>query len=258
LRWRGPRTQAATRPSAHRRGRVPRTRPRPTPRQLPRSHRADEVHWPVRRGDRAGPRDHRDGRQAAGAPRLQSAAARAGAIPAGVPVNSEDSISESLAQLQARANLQPPPELRARVCSRCTHDLRPRRGLSRGARLVLSALLGTGTVLLLWIVGGRGPDTLNAVLLGTAAWGGVLGAVLLLGLGRTGTCPASAGARWAMLILLPIAFCGGLMFVSQHMLPMTDFFRADQVWRVLPCGSLALGIGALVSGGIMLLWRRTD
>ncbi|NLE87494.1 MAG: DUF1109 family protein [Myxococcales bacterium] len=173
-------------------------------------------------------------------------------------MNSEDSISESLAQLQARANLQPPPELRARVCSRCTHDLRPRRGLSRGARLLLSALLGTGTVLLLWIVGGRGPDTLNAVLLGTAAWGGVLGAVLLLGLGRTGTCPASAGARWAMLILLPIAFCGGLMFVSQHMLPMTDFFRADQVWRVLPCGSLALGIGALVSGGIMLLWRRTD
>lgn len=173
-------------------------------------------------------------------------------------MNTDDSISESLAQLQARAEREPPPELRAAVCAHCTKDLKPRRGLSRGARLALSALFGTGAVGLLWMVGGRGPSTLNTVLLGAAAWGGVLGAVLLLGVGRTGNCRAGAGMRWAMLFVLPVAFCAGLMFVSQRVVPITDFFGSDQIWRIVPCGSLALGIGALVSGGIMLLWRRTD
>lgn len=173
-------------------------------------------------------------------------------------MRSEDSITETLACLEARANLTPSPELRAAVRAHCTKDLRPQRGLSRGARLGFSALLGIGAVVLLWIVGGQGPGTMTAALLGAAAWGCVLGGVLLLGLRSTGTCRASSGSRWALLLMLPLAFCGGLLLLSSHVLPMMDFFGSEKVWHILPCGSIALGTGALVSGGIMLLWRRTD
>lgn len=173
-------------------------------------------------------------------------------------MSSEDSISETFEELRARAELKPPPELRAAVCAHCTKDLAPRRGLSRAMRLALSALLGTGAVLLLWVVGGRGPGTSSAALLGAAAWGGVLSTVLLLGLGSTASGRSPCGARWALLFALPILFCGGLMLLSTHWVPLGDFLGTDQVLKSLPCGSVALGSGAIVSGGIMMLWRHTD
>lgn len=173
-------------------------------------------------------------------------------------MTSEDSITETLACLEARANLTPSPELRAAVHAHCTKDLRPKRGLSRGARLGLSALLGIGAVVLLGLVGGRSPSTMSAALLGVAAWGAVLGGVLLLGLRSTGTCRASSAPRWALLLMLPLAFCGGLLLFGTHVLPLADFFGTEHVLSILPCGSVALATGALVSGGIMLLWRHTD
>lgn len=174
-------------------------------------------------------------------------------------MSSEDSFAETLSRLQAQSNLRPPPELQAAIRAECTKNLRAQRGLSRRARLVLSGLLGTSAVLLLWMVGERGPDTSSAVLLGAAAWGGTLGMVLLLGLGRTATCHSTCPSRWMLLILLPALFYGGLHLLGSRVLSVSEFFgSADQVWRILPCGSLALGTGGLVSGGIMLLWRRTD
>src|SRR5690606_10325522 len=118
--------------------------------------------------------------------------------------------------------------------------------------------LGSGAVLLMWLVGERGPGTGSAALLGAAAWSGALGAVLLVGLGSTATCKFSCGARWGILLALPILSCGALLFLSTHWMPFGDFVEGDQVLRSLPCGSIALLTGSIVSGGILMLWRRTD
>jgi hypothetical protein len=129
--------------------------------------------------------------------------------------------------------------------------------MPRGARFAWSIIfIGVGIVLL----GGRHglQNVSRAFVVGTAAWSVVLGLVLFAGLGSAPGTRPTRPLRFGLLVALPALFLLGLAALATHIRSAGEFFGRGGLTGALPCSLHAFVSGALISGAILLLWRRTD
>jgi hypothetical protein len=157
-----------------------------------------------------------------------------------------------------------PVEPRAAVsdCIRqhCTKDLCRRRGMSAGRRVAASLLLSAITVAALTGLAAqnRPQETLRSAVLGAMGWAIVQTAVLMVGLARPAGRRYSPFARASLAVVVPIAFLVYLAFASRSHVPAQVFAGGQHAARALGCGVHALVVGAIVAGGMLLIWRGTD
>jgi len=112
---------------------------------------------------------------------------------------------------------------------------------------------------LAWLARGHSTDaTFRAALFGAAGWGIVQAAVLWAGLWKP---PGKRGAphlRLVLAVVLPIAFLFYVGFVAPEWVSFGEFAQGDRASHAVACGFVGLLFSAVLSGGVLLLWRGTD
>ena len=73
-----------------------------------------------------------------------------------------------------------------------------------------------------------------------------------------GIVRGSRGLRIALLMGVPLAFVGYLALQSTERFAFAKFAQGYPAGHAIGCGLVALFFGALVAGGAMIAWRRTD
>jgi hypothetical protein len=160
----------------------------------------------------------------------------------------------------------PKPEGPSSECSRairerCTQGLCAKRGATAGQRLGACLAISALTLLLTyWLAKDTGqPDHwVRAAGYGAVGWGIVLAAVLFAGLARPPGRRGSKNVRLAIAFLMPIVFLGYAVVAATHSVSFETFSQGEYAAHAFRCGLIALFIGALVSGGILLSFRHTD
>lgn len=151
-------------------------------------------------------------------------------------------------------------EVSATICRNCTGDLAAKRGMSVRRRIVLSLALSLGVFgLITWLVRDRASfdGTLRDALIGAAGWGVIQAAVLWAGLGKPPGRRMSQRTRLSLAVVIPVLFLAYVTYVAPEWIPFQQFAEGNAAHAV-SCGFVGLLFGALVSGGILLLWRGTD
>jgi hypothetical protein len=172
-----------------------------------------------------------------------------------------DPASDLDALFQHRAPVEPPKAVSDAICRHCTKSLHSGRGASANKRVLLSlAISGAVTALLigLAVVGGSAGATLTSALYGAVGWAIIQAFVLVFALARPpGRKPARA-VRLVIAVVVPILFLGYLALTASGRLPFESFAQGATASHAIGCGLVSLFLGALVSGGVLLLWRGTD
>lgn len=143
----------------------------------------------------------------------------------------------------------------------CTQGLCKKRGVSATGRalvtLALSALL---LVYYTWyaVTDHRPSALVSTALFGALGWLGAQAALLFVALVRPPGKRVSRGVRIAILVALPLLFCAYLAMLATEHVPFAKFVQGYSGGHALGCGLVALVLGALVAGGAMIAWRRTD
>jgi hypothetical protein len=147
------------------------------------------------------------------------------------------------------------------ICQHCTKSLRASRGASAERRVALSLLIcgvATGLLIALGVSRGSAGTTLSSALYGAVGWAIIQTLVLVFGLARPpGRKPARA-VRLVVAVVIPVIFLGYLALTSSSWLPFERFSQGATASHAVSCGLISLFLGALVSGGVLLLWRGTD
>jgi len=112
------------------------------------------------------------------------------------------------------------------------------------------------SLLALW----RGVDegVIRDGLLGALGWSVVLGVTLLVGLASPPGRRPRAMLRWGIAVAIPLLFFVFLANTAWARVPFQQFAHgamAEHAWR---CGGICFVVGAVMSSGVMLLWRGTD
>lgn len=147
------------------------------------------------------------------------------------------------------------------ICKSCTGNLKRRRGLSGTQRLVASLALSLGVfILLAWLTRGqaRVAGTFRSALLGAAGWGIVQAAVLWVGLARPPGRRGSARIRLVLAVLVPIIFLGYVAHAAPEWVSFGEFSSGGRAVHAVGCGFVGMMFSAVISGGVLLLWRGTD
>jgi hypothetical protein len=172
-----------------------------------------------------------------------------------------DPSSDLDALFQSRAPVEPPKAVSDAICRHCTKSLHSGRGASAEKRVLFSLLISgglTGLLIGIGIVRGSAGATLSSALYGAAGWAVIQAFVLFFGLARPpGRKPARA-VRLVIAVVVPILFLGYLALTASGRLPFETFSQGATASHAVGCGLVSLFLGALVSGGVLLLWRGTD
>jgi len=155
----------------------------------------------------------------------------------------------------------PGPTVSDAIHKKCTGNLDSRACRSARRRAALSLLFPTLTVgLASWIAVRRGtPEgVVRAGLLGALGWSAVLSLTLLVGLASPPGRRPRAAVRVGIAVLVPLVFFGYLTQTAWASVPFSVFSEGAYAHHAMRCGAICFGVGALMSGGAMLLWRRTD
>ncbi|HVJ19745.1 MAG TPA: NrsF family protein [Polyangiaceae bacterium] len=155
----------------------------------------------------------------------------------------------------------PSSEVSQAIRQQCTKGLCHKRGASAGQRLM--AALGisaftTGLVCWMATTSARPEGAVASGLYGIVGWGIVLTAILALSLGRPPGRRGSVALRVALATLVPLAFFAYLAFAASGRVPFDTFSHGAHAHHAVLCGLVSLVIGAIVAGGVMLCFRRTD
>ncbi len=168
---------------------------------------------------------------------------------------------DDLAELPWPKPATPSVECSQAIRRECTQGLCAKRGASAKQRLLGSLTISTLTVgLVFWLAKTTGHDesTLRSALYGAAGWGVVMTIILSLSLARPPGRRGSVTWRVLVAVLLPVAFFGYLAYAATSHVAFDAFSHGARASHAVRCGFVALGLGALVSTGIMLCFRRTD
>jgi hypothetical protein len=93
---------------------------------------------------------------------------------------------------------------------------------------------------------------------GALGWSAVLGATLLVGLASPpGRRPRTA-LRWAVAVAIPLFFILYLEMTAWAHVPFAVFSQGAMAEHAVRCGAICFAVGAVMSAGVMLLWRGTD
>ncbi len=155
----------------------------------------------------------------------------------------------------------PRSEVSQAIRQQCTKGLCAKRGASAGQRLLAAlsiSALTTGLLCWLATTSARPDGAVASGLYGVVGWGIVLAAILTISLGRPPGRRGSVAWRVLVATLLPIAFLGYLAFAASGRVPFETFSHGAHASHAVRCGFVSLVLGALVGGGVMLCFRRTD
>ncbi len=155
----------------------------------------------------------------------------------------------------------PSDAVSAKICGACTKNLCSKRGLSALSRLSLClAVSGLVASLGYWvgIRQHRSEFGVRLGLYGAVAWGLVQAAVLYIGFAPRRGLLGSRGVRVALAVLMPLLFLGYLSYAAWSYVPFEEFSHSARASHALGCGLVALGVGAIVGGSVLLAWRGTN
>lgn len=143
----------------------------------------------------------------------------------------------------------------------CTKGLCAKRGVSATTRALLT--LGLSLLLLgyyTWygLTDNRPSGVMRTALFGAMGWLGAQAVLVFVTLVRPPGKRGSRALRLAMLLAVPLLFVGYLALVSTEAVPLGKFAHGYSGGHALGCGVVALALGALVAGGAIFAWRRTD
>jgi hypothetical protein len=99
---------------------------------------------------------------------------------------------------------------------------------------------------------------IRAGLFGALGWSAVLTVTLLIGLASPPGKRPRVLIRLGIAVLVPLLFFAYLAGTASAHVPFEIFSGGAYAQHAVRCGAFCFGVGALMSGGIMLLWRRTD
>ncbi|MES1184845.1 MAG: NrsF family protein [Myxococcales bacterium] len=143
----------------------------------------------------------------------------------------------------------------------CTKGLCKERGVSAVGRALLT--LGLSVLLLgfyLWyaVTDARPSAIVTTALFGAVGWLGAQAVLIFATLARPPGKRGSRALRLGLLVGVPLAFMGYLALVSTEHFSFAKFSHGYPAGHAIGCGLVALFFGALVAGGAMVAWRRTD
>lgn len=152
-------------------------------------------------------------------------------------------------------------EVSATIRRQCTGHLEARRGLQAWQRIALSLALSLGVFAVLAFLTRdqlRVEGSFRDALLGALGWGIVQAAVLWAGLGQPPGRRISPRVRLSLAVVLPIVFLTYVAYAAPQWVSFGEFAQGARAEHAVGCGLVGLLFGAMVSGGVLLLWRGTD
>jgi hypothetical protein len=155
----------------------------------------------------------------------------------------------------------PSAEISAAIHKQCTCDLASRRGMTGPQRLLASLALSFGVFsLLAWLTRGhaRVEGTFRSALIGAAGWGIIQAAVLWMGVARPPGRRTSARVRLVLAVVIPVFFLAYLAHAAPAWVSLGEFSHGTRAAHAVGCSFVGMLFSAVVSGGVLLLWRGTD
>lgn len=143
----------------------------------------------------------------------------------------------------------------------CTHALGQKHCARAHRRAALSLLFPTvaiGVFTGLAILRGDPGETLRSALYGVAGWVVVLVIVLAAGLAFPPGRRPSRALRIATAVAIPVVFVLYITATASAHDSFSHFAQGATAHHALRCGLTCLMLGAIVSGGVLFLWRGTD
>jgi hypothetical protein len=98
----------------------------------------------------------------------------------------------------------------------------------------------------------------STALFGAIGWLGAQAALVFATLARPPGKRGSRALRLGLLVGVPLLFITYLALVSTERFAFAKFSQGYLAGHAIGCGLVALFFGALVAGGAMVAWRRTD
>jgi hypothetical protein len=143
----------------------------------------------------------------------------------------------------------------------CTKSLCAQRGVSATGRALLT--LGLSMLLLAYytyyaVAEHRPSAVMRTALLGAMGWLGAQALLVFVTLVRPPGKRGSRALRVGMLLSVPLLFIAYLGLVSTEHFELAKFAHGYPAGHALGCGLIALFLGALIAGGALVAWRRTD
>lgn len=143
----------------------------------------------------------------------------------------------------------------------CTKGLCAQRGVSAVGRALLTlglSLLLLGVYVWYAISDHRPSALVNTALFGAVGWLGAQAILVFATLARPPGKRGSRGLRIGLLLGVPLLFVGYLCLASNEQFAFSKFSHGYPAAHAVGCGLVALFFGALVAGGAMIAWRKTD
>jgi hypothetical protein len=98
----------------------------------------------------------------------------------------------------------------------------------------------------------------RTAMFGALGWLGAQTVLVFVALARPPGKRGSRVVRIALLLGLPLLFLGYLGLLSTERFGLVRFSQAATAGHAAGCGIVALLFGALIAGGALVAWRRTD
>ncbi len=169
---------------------------------------------------------------------------------------------DPLAELQwPGATVAPSETCTQAIKGVCTKGLCKERGVSAVGRAFLT--MGLSVVLLATYTWYAVTDHRAAAWVGTALFGamGWLGAQVILIVVALARPPGKRGSwalRLGLVLGVPLVFMSYLALLSTEHFAFAKFAQGHSGAHAIGCGLVALFFGALVAGGALVAWRKTD
>jgi len=148
-----------------------------------------------------------------------------------------------------------------KICSGCTEKLSTKECASGRRRAALSMLFPVVTVGVLSFLAAKyrhvDDGILRNGLYGAVGWAVVLGLTLLVGLAIPPGRRPRAALRWAIAVAVPAVFLI-LLIDPAKAESFAAFTTGAHAEHAVRCGGICFVVGAIMSSGVMLLWRGTD
>jgi hypothetical protein len=143
----------------------------------------------------------------------------------------------------------------------CTQGLCKKRGVSAVGRAALT--VGLSLLLILYyawyaVAEHRTSGVARTAMFGALGWLGAQTVLVFVALARPPGKRGSRAVRIALLLGLPLLFLGYLGLLSTERFGLVRFSQAATAGHAAGCGIVALLFGALIAGGALVAWRRTD
>ena len=155
----------------------------------------------------------------------------------------------------------PRAELSAKICGACTKNLCASRGPSAATRLSLCVAMSSLVAAVGYWFGARHHRSdlgLRLGLYGAIAWAVLQTAVLFAAFAPRRGVLGSRAVRLGLAVVVPVLFLGYLSYAAWSYVPFEQFSQGARASHALSCGSIAMLLGAIVGGSVLLAWRGTD